>query len=205
MIVMTPVKKILSLIFALLGWFAVITQFILMYKNSEIPIPELTVRFFSFFTILTNILVAVFFTVQALGMKKYKAGTLTAITVYITIVGLVYQVLLRHLWAPTGMQWVVDELLHSVIPALTILYWYLYEEKDQVLYRQIPAWLLYPFVYSIYILIRGYFSGFYPYPFVDVSVLGFSKVLFNAFLLFLFFGFISLLFVFIGNRLKKNS
>lgn len=169
------------------------------------PLPEVTIRFFSFFTILTNILTALFFTTQALGIKQYKAGTLTAITVYITIVGLVYQVMLRHLWAPTGMQRVVDELLHSVIPVLTILYWYLYEDRHNVSNKQIPAWLLYPFVYCIYILIRGYFSGFYPYPFIDVSALGFSSVLLNALLLFFFFGFVSILFVFAGKRLKSYS
>lgn len=44
----------------------------------------------------------------------------------------------------------------------------------------IPKWLIYPQAYLIYIPIRGHFSGFYPYPFVDVSALGMTKVLFNS-------------------------
>lgn len=146
---------------------------------------------------------AVFFTTQALGKRKYKAGALTAITVYITIVGLVYQVLLRHLWAPTGLQKMVDELLHSVIPVLAIFYWYRYEDRHHVLYRQIAGWLLYPLAYLVYILIRGHFSGFYPYPFVDVVQLGLGQVLINAFFLFILFGVIAVLFIFIGKRVKK--
>ncbi len=201
---MSSSRKILALIFALVGWFAVITQLVLMLQNSVLPLPEPVIRFFSFFTILTNILTASFFTAQALGTRNAKAGTLTAVTVYISIVGLVYQVLLRHLWAPTGMQKIVDELLHSVIPVLTILYWYLYENRKAVSYKQTGRWLLYPLFYLLYILVRGHFSGFYPYPFVDVSSLGLSQVLRNAFLLFLLFGGMSLLFVFLGRQLKPR-
>ncbi|AHF14329.1 Pr6Pr family membrane protein [Niabella soli] len=200
---MKPEQKTLALIFALLGWFAIIAQFVLMLQNRVTFLPETITRFFSFFTILTNIMTAVFFTTQALGKRKYKAGALTAITVYITIVGLVYQVLLRHLWAPTGLQKMVDELLHSVIPVLAIFYWYRYEDRHHVLYRQIAGWLLYPLAYLVYILIRGHFSGFYPYPFVDVVQLGLGQVLINAFFLFILFGVIAVLFIFIGKRVKK--
>ena len=41
-----------------------------------------------------------------------QAGT----AVYIAIVGIVYQLLLRQLWNPQGAQWVADVLLHSIIP-----------------------------------------------------------------------------------------
>src|SRR5690242_8869207 len=97
-------KKNLALVFALLGWFAVIAQYVLMFQNRVTGIGEMTIRFFSFFTILTNTLVAVYFTYQALKGARIRAadkpGVLTAITVYITIVGLVYQVVLRWIWSP---------------------------------------------------------------------------------------------------------
>ncbi|MCH5683341.1 hypothetical protein LWM68_03045 [Niabella sp. W65] len=47
---------------ALAGWFAVIAQYILMLNNSVITTGEATLRFFSYFTILTNIAVAGYFT-----------------------------------------------------------------------------------------------------------------------------------------------
>ena len=195
-------RKTVALIFGTLAWFAVIAQFVLMLDNRVVPLGETIVRFFSFFTILTNMLVAVFFTWQAVGDRKFKAGTLTAIATYIAVVGLVYQVVLRQLWEPTGLQQLVDELLHSVIPLLVIGYWFWYEHRQDISYKQITNWLIFPFVYLVYMLIRGHFSGFYPYPFINVSELGFFKVMLHAFGLLVLFAFVSVAFVAIGRRLK---
>ncbi len=193
---------------AAIAWVAVLVQYYLMAENRVVPIGETTIRFFSFFTILTNLLVAVYFTLAVIKQKKgglsvlNKPGILTAVTVYITIVGLVYQIVLRHIWEPTGIQMIVDELLHSIIPALVVFFWFLYEDKSMIKYRQIPQWLIYPLLYLIYILIRGSFSDFYPYPFVDVGELGWTKVLINSFgLMALFIG-ISALFIKIGKLIK---
>lgn len=201
-------KKTLSIIFGLIAWFAVITQYYLMIENRVASVGETTIRFFSFFTILTNSLVAIYFTLIIFEIKNGwfaitdKPGTLTAITVYITIVGLVYQILLRHVWQPEGLQLIVDELLHSFVPVAVIIYWYLYETKSSVAYRQIISWLIYPLIYLIYILIRGNFSGFYPYPFINVLNLGITKVLVNSVLLMALFTGLSALFIRIGRGSK---
>ena len=202
-------KNKLALLFAAIAWFAVLTQYYLMIENRGASIFETTIRFCSFFTILTNALVAIYFT---LSLQKNsncsiinKPGTLTAITVYISIVGLVYQVLLRHVWEPQGLQRIVDELLHSVIPILVFIFWFLYEEKKSLTYKTIPLWLIFPFIYLIYILIRGYFSDFYPYPFVDVISLGFKQVLLNSAGLILFFIFISAGYIALVKGLKGRS
>lgn len=202
----TIYKRNLSLIFAIIVWFAILAQFYLIIENRVAPVPETIIRFFSFFTILTNILVAVYFTMNALGRNQFdKAGKLTAITIYITIVGLVYQVLLRHIWQPTGLQMVVDELLHSVNPLLVLIYWYLFEMKTSIKYKQIFGWMVFPIVYLVYILIRGNFSGFYPYPFINVSEIGISKALVNGLILLLFFYAVSAFFIFLGRILNKRN
>ncbi|MFT2008357.1 Pr6Pr family membrane protein [Pontibacter sp. 13R65] len=204
-------KQKLSMIFAATAWFAVVVQYVLMMENRIAPIGESTVRFFSFFTILTNLLVAVYFSYQAVrGQEKQKTvldkpGSLTAITVYIAIVGLVYQVVLRQTWEPRGMQRVVDELLHSVTPLLVVVFWYLYEQKSQIQWQGIPKWLLFPLIYLIFILFRGHFSGFYPYPFMDVTELGLQQVLLNAVLLLVVFVTVSVIFVAIGKRLQRRE
>ena len=199
-------QRNLSILFAIIVWFAVLAQFYLIIENRVAPVKETIIRFFSFFTILTNILVAVYFTIKALGRDQLdKAGLLTAITVYITIVGLVYQVLLRHIWQPTGLQMVVDELLHSVNPLLVISYWYLFEKKFFVHYKEVFKWMIYPVVYLLYILARGSFSGFYPYPFINVSEIGISQTLLNGLFLLLFFYAVSVLFIFIGRMLSKRN
>ncbi|WP_009036052.1 Pr6Pr family membrane protein [Indibacter alkaliphilus] len=91
-------KNKLSAILCILVWIAVVLQYYLMLENRVVGILETTIRFFSFFTILTNALVAVYFTVQAKAGNTNpqsfwnKPGTLTAITLYILVVGLVYQI-----------------------------------------------------------------------------------------------------------------
>jgi len=204
-------RKKWSLFLAGIAWVAVLTQYFLMVENRVASVGETTIRFFSFFTILTNSLVAIYFTWWIFLYKKEnpsilnKPGTLTALTVYITIVGLVYQILLRPIWEPTGIQLVVDELLHSVIPLVVIVCWYLFEDKSLVSYRQIPQWLIYPLIYLAYILIRGNGSGFYPYPFVDVGSLGLSKVLINAMGLMVLFVGISALYIKVGKSVRRNQ
>lgn len=198
-------KKTLSLLFALTGWFAIITQYVLMIRNSEFSFWETTIRFFSYFTILTNIVVAFYFTVQTFKKSSNeKSGILTAITVYISIVGLIYQFLLRSTWNPSGMQKLVDELLHSVIPLLVLIYWYWYEKKNNLKYGFILKWAIYPVLYLGYILIRGSFSGFYPYPFVDVASFGLTNVLINALWITAFFFILSLVFIKIGKLTGKS-
>lgn len=195
--------------FAAIGWFAVIAQYTLMIENRVAPVIETTVRFFSFFTILTNTLVAVYFSYVAVARKIAflgwfdKPGSLTAITVYITIVGLVYQIVLRSIWEPAGLQMVVDELLHSVIPLCVILFWYRYESKSKLDWRSVPGWLIFPLVYLAYILSRGFFSGFYPYPFINVSELGMQKVALNSVILLGVFFLVSVIFIETGKRIER--
>jgi hypothetical protein len=128
-------RKKLSIIFSVLVWVAVVAQFILMLQNRATDVPETVIRFFSYFTILTNILVAFYFTAVIFDISfTHKSGLLTAVTTYIFMVGIIYQILLRHLQQFTGLQLVVDELMHSVIPLLVIIYWYLYERKSAARY-----------------------------------------------------------------------
>src|SRR5271170_5622365 len=107
---------------AIIGWLAIILQLYLIIVNRTTSLPETIIRFFSFFTILVNILVALCFTFLAFkstsgwGSFFSKQQALTAIAVYIFIVGLVYNIILRSLWKPEGLQRFVDESLHTIIP-----------------------------------------------------------------------------------------
>src|SRR5690606_33932176 len=155
---------------------------------------------------LTNSLVAGYFSylsyqwIKKAERPQNSFGSLTAVTVYISIVGLVYQILLRHIWDPTGLQKVVDELLHSVVPVLVVIFWLVSRKTRAVDYKQIGSWLIYPLVYLVYVLIRGYASGFYPYPLLDVTQLGLQQVIFNCLGMTLLFVLVSVLFVWLSRR-----
>ena len=198
-------------ILAAIGWFALALQlWLLLAVNDQagIAIGESLVRFFSYFTILTNILAATVLTGAALGQRGTffsRAGTQTAIASYITIVGLVYVTILRHLWAPTGPQWLADTLLHYAMPALYVLFWFFFVQKGTLNFRDSLWWLIFPFGYVALILARGAPSGFYPYPFIDVAKLGYQQVLLNSAGLFAVFAVCGLIYVALSRLLAKQN
>ncbi|PUV23909.1 hypothetical protein DCO56_11015 [Sphingobacterium athyrii] len=203
-------KKSLVAFIALLSWIAIIAQFLISMRDTTVSIGDLVVRFFSYFTILTNLMVAiccssaVLFPQNVIGRFFAKPAVVTAITLYILIVGLIYNTVLRYLWQPVGITRVVDEMLHSIIPILVLIHWWRSLDKAVLQWQSVFSWLLYPFFYLLYTLWHGSFSGFYPYPFVDVSVLGMNHVLTNSLVVALVFVFIGLLLILINRRLVKN-
>ena len=205
-----PIKDKAVFFGAAIAWFAVITQFILMAQVRVEPLLETTLRFFSYFTILTNSLTALYFSVLWYMKPKQlydsfnKAGFLTAVMLYMLTVGTVYQIVLRGLWEPQGMQRIVDELLHSVLPVYVLLFWLAFENKKAVSPKLVSGWLVYPLVYLICILFRGYASGFYPYPFVDVTQLGIETVLINSGLLLLGFVCVAMVIITLGKLLPTT-
>jgi len=204
---MSP-RKIFLFIIVLLEWFSLIAQMILHMKASPASYGEALTRYFSFFTVLTNLLVAFYSTDLFLTSRSsakgffHRASVQTAITLYITVVGLVYNIVLRNLWESHGLQAVLHDLLHTVLPIMTIFYWYKWINTKKLHFSNIPAWLIYPAVYSIFIFVRGPFAKWYPYPFLNVGELGYIKVILNSVILVFVFLIFSILFVIVGK--KKN-
>jgi len=204
--------RVYAAVGALLGWFALALQLYLMLVQSLVPERLGTmITFFSFFTILTNILTASVFTAVAFqpkhGWGKWlcRPSVQAATAVYIAIVGMVYQLLLRQLWNPQGAQWVADVLLHSMVPVGYVVYWLLFAPRAELSWKDSVTWLIYPGVYLVYVLARGAVSGLYPYPFVDVNVLGYGGVLARSGLLVLVFLGMGLLVVAVGRRVRARS
>jgi len=203
--------KIYLAAMVIIGWFALIAQFYITANLGVTPVPEMIVRYFSYFTIQTNLLLAVCYTVllfspgSAWGRFFSRQQTLAAITVYIIIVGLIYNTILRSLWNPEGLQKLVDELLHSVIPVMALIFWLVFTAKNQLQWKNILPWLIYPFAYIIYVLIRGFVAGFYPYPFINTMQLGLNKVMVNSVGIAVVFICMSLVLVGIGKSTDKNT
>jgi len=194
-----------SAFLSILCWFTVILQLILIILNRQASVFETIIRFFTFFTILTNILVAIVFTANWLQPKNSfqffnKPNTQLAIAVYIFVVGFVYNTILRFIWQPKGWDKVADELLHLIIPIVYILFWYFKFSKKEINYKSVFGWLLFPIIYIVIVMIRAYFSGYYPYPFLHVENLGVEKVIYNSILMTLFFVIVSFVFYQINNH-----
>jgi hypothetical protein len=174
---------------ALLGWFGLAVQlYLILYARWEIQASVMggLVKFLSFFTILTNILVAAALTCAAVQRNStvhrfFKSSVVCGgITVSILLVGIAYNLLLRHLWQPEGWQRVADELLHDVMPLAFLLYWWIYVPKGALCLKHVLAWMAYPVVYFGYVLLRGDLIGDYIYPFIDVGTIGFAQAFVNA-------------------------
>lgn len=203
-------QKIFFVILVILGWSALTAQFYIIIVNRVALIGETVIRYFSFFTILTNLLVAICCTLLLLipsspgGRFFSRATTLTAIAVYISVVSIIYNIILRFLWKPEGLQLIVDELLHTIIPIVFVAMWFIFTNKATLKWQNIFSWLLYPLIYIVYILMRGTSSGFYPYPFINVTELGYGRVLINSVGMLFVFLFLSFLFVGIA-KLRTNK
>jgi hypothetical protein len=163
-------------------------------------------RLSSYLTNLTVFAVALSFScVAALGRSPQgrffrKPPVVTAVVVYIVFVGLAYNLLLRHLWTPSGYRAALNECLHTVLPVLSVIYWVLFVPRFHLTLRQCLLWLLYPLSYLCITLWRGSTSDFYPYPFIDVGELGYPHVLLNATLLVLAFITLMGLFIALNHR-----
>ena len=176
------------LLMAVVAWLALILQTMLAIQVvvSQGRSPLIGVlNTFSYFTILTNLLVAIVSTACLLHRDRNdtfltRPSTLSAATVYIFVVGLIYSLLLRSVWDPTGLSAVADHALHDVTPVLFLLFWIFFVPKGALRWSQPLSWLLYPLLYVVYCLVRGVLTAWYPYHFVDVTLLGYPRALRNA-------------------------
>ncbi|HMI39899.1 MAG TPA: Pr6Pr family membrane protein [Sphingomicrobium sp.] len=134
-------------------------------------------RYFGYFTILTNIGVALVATAVALGWRNALAGPRARFlaATSIVLVGLVYSIALRSEWNPTGLQKVADFALHDASPLLFIMVWIL--APNGTLGRRDFWWALAPpSLYAVYALARGAVDGWYAYYFFDPNTQSLTQI-----------------------------
>jgi hypothetical protein len=211
-----PKMRTAMAIIAVIAWFALLLQLFLMAHNSaEGAVLQAVVNYFSFFTILTNLLVAVATSFPLLAPEStagrffLRPSMQSAIAVYIAVVGITYTLLLRHLWNPQGVQKLADVLLHDVVPVLYVAFWAIFVLKVALRWSDAVRWLAYPVVYMGYTLAHGFVSHWWPYYFIDVGALGFPRAMGNAAGMLVVFLGLGLLFVALGrwtgHRMAQSS
>ena len=171
-------------VFACVGWFALILQYWLTISgNPHMGAGELTLNFFSYFTILSNILVALALTAPVvapnsrLGRWSASEGVRAAVAMYIVVVGLTYHFLLAGIWAPQGWSLLANNLLHYVMPAAFVVDWLAFTPKGRLRWVDPAKWLIPVLIYGGWTLLHGKLSGWWPYWFVDVDTLGLGKTI----------------------------
>jgi hypothetical protein len=171
---------------AAVGWFGLILQLVLLLTgDSELSVGMRLVNFFSYFTIISNLLSAIVLTVAALGGRGgaigffARPGVIAGVAIYMTVTFIIYWTILSSLWAPEGWDYVANLVLHGIMPVLLVGHWLLFVGKGALTFRRVPWFLAFPVGYAIYTLIRGPVVDWYPYPFIDASALTTSELIVN--------------------------
>lgn len=167
-------------------------------------------NFFSFFTVLSNTVAMVLLVLLAarpgLDASASFAVFRGAVTVYMSVTGLIYPVLLAPIAAEVGVPepW-IDWSIHVVGPIAIVLDWVLYPPPTRLPVKAMLIWLAFPAVYLVYSLIRGATVHWYPYPFLDPSTGGYTSVAFwSGFVLAVILGF-GFAFYWWSNRRQPES
>lgn len=136
-------------------------------------------RFVAYFTIQSNILVAVAATLLARDPSRDSAafrGLRLAATVGITVTGLVHFFLLRPLLDLTGADWAADKLLHMAVPVLAVIGWFAFGPRPRVDGRAIAVAFAWPIAWLVVTLSVAGATRWVPYPFLNVRVEGWAHV-----------------------------
>lgn len=160
-------------------------------------------RLSGYFTILTNLWVTLALASVALG-RPPAPRWLTAATLAILLVGIVYHLLLAQDLAPGTPRWIADQGVHSLMPAAALGWWLAFVPKAGLGVRDLAAFMAWPVLYGVYSLARGAAEGWYPYFFIEVPRLGYPQVLLNIAGLGLGFAAGGLLLVALGRRLAPG-
>jgi hypothetical protein len=139
-----------------------------------------------YFTIQSNVLYAVVALVAVI--RPVRPVVKGAATLYITITGVVYHLLLANSASPFWegpihrnlLHAAGNQLLHTVVPLLAVVIWLLLDEHGTLRWRYAVYWLAYPLGYLAFALIRGLIVHTYPYGFVDAGAIGYGGVAVSA-------------------------
>ncbi|MCO1598980.1 Pr6Pr family membrane protein [Micromonospora sp. RHAY321] len=135
-----------------------------------------------------------------------------AVTLYITITGVVYHLVLANPASPFAMaqpdravgEALGNQLLHTVVPLLAVADWVLFDQRGRLRLRYAAWWLAFPLAYLGFALLRGLVVHRYPYPFLDAGELGYDGVAISAVLFAVAFWLLGLLFVTLDRTLTPR-
>ena len=172
---------------------ALIIQLVLVFTggqdvNTFMPAKNQTlgqrlVNLFSYFTIQSNLFVLG--TSIALAVSIRRDGRLWRVLRFdailgIIITGLVYETILAPLVHPTGWALAATIGFHYISPWATLIGWFIFGPRPRMSWRVMLFTLIWPLAWLVYTFVRGALTGWYPYPFLDVNLIGFADSVRNC-------------------------
>jgi hypothetical protein len=170
--------RLAAALIACAAWLGLTLQFLATYGHVGSVLAALWVLA-DFFTILTNLVIAAFFTSIAFSGRE-GPRTAAGLTLAILLVGIVYALLLRSIDHPQGLAKSANDILHLVTPVLVPLFWLAVVRKGALRIIDPFIFAAFPLLYFVYAMARGAVSGHYPYPFINAAKIGWPQTLINA-------------------------
>jgi hypothetical protein len=149
-----------------------------------------SLNIFAFFTIQSNVILGA--TALLLAINPSRSSAVFRVfrmmgLIGITVTFVVFHVALSHLLELDTWAEAANQLQHTVVPVLAIVGWLAFGPRGLTSAGVAKLSVLFPACYMAFALIRGAFDGFYPYPFANVTNLGYLKVVINGFWISLLF------------------
>ena len=189
---------------AILALIGLILEYRFTLEGHPGAIGRATVLYFSFFTILGNLLVMAMAAGFAVDRRwATMPAARAATTLYIVVVAVVFQLLLAAIVKPTGLGWWGNMLAHQLVPTLWTIGWLAFGRHGGIRATTPLLWLIYPAVYGAWTLLHGALTGWYPYPFLSIKTEGAHQVAINMAWMTLFFLILGYIFWWIDGRLAK--
>ncbi|MGO4596079.1 Pr6Pr family membrane protein [Terrabacter sp. 2RAF25] len=144
--------------------------------------PEQVRRMFSYFTIQSNLLVAVAMWLVIRGRTESQVFRVVRLAslVGITVTGIVAFVALAPSSNYTTLNLLCDRLLHIAVPLLTFIGWVAFGPRGHVTRADVLPSLAWPVVWLVATLGLGPVVHWYPYPFIDVDRIGYGSTVLNC-------------------------
>jgi len=166
-----PVARSAALLVSVSAFGALAIRVVASLEQFEGDIGATLWHLAGFFTVLTNLVIALHFMAIATGWRV-PGARVAGLVLWIGLVGIVYHLLLAQLWSPEGLAWWADQGLHTLVPVLVALWWLAFVPFWSPSWRVILIWQGWPLAYVAYAILRGALTGFWPYPFLDPGLNG---------------------------------
>ena len=200
----TGTARAAAAVIAIIGWVGLSVQLSAVIDQVGSAAGAMWVML-RFFTILTNVIAAAVFTGIAFGQPAFRSQSLLGLmTLSILFVGAVYVLLLRGLVELSGGAATANLILHYIVPGLTLLFWLLFAPKGALKWGDPVLWAIYPLAYFAYALVRGASDGKYPYPFMDISKVGWTSALTTVAIILVAYLLVGTFFVWFGRLLDPT-
>lgn len=181
----------------------------------EVGTKQFSLHSFKMFTTLSNLIVALFFIVYIyIHVKKFSLSSKGnqrlryfkfLITMSILLTGLVAHFMLRGMFQNMDIMSKIGLfLLHYVVPIGTLFDWILFDEKGKTEWKMPIFATSFPILYVCITMFLAQFvssSDRYPYPFLNVDMLGVQVVLLNIALLAIAFLLVGYLGVWLDHKI----